>query len=466
MTSPAGGKSESFEELCERFRELCASAVDPLEIAAALEADGRSDQAARVRHGFRDVFALAEEMYRRVPRQPAEPESQPDPWRAPVYRHVLHGLLFGLPALCYPIAAPLLGGDRALAMLVVATVVSWSFSQGISYLGYVRLGRLDLDGARRLLRAGLLVSTLVLAGVLAGLAALIDGRVPVALLAGAQGGYLLAATVLLVTGADLWLLAGLAPAVLLSAIYLLAGEPGGTLHLVSWMALGVSLLAVAVMAVTRTTWPRPEAGRPVRPAELRGALPYAAFGASVAALLVFPLVAARFSGGGLGASGTVLVATLPLSLSMGAAEWLLYWYRRRIGQLLRRTRVVADFSTRAPLVLASALFRYVAAATLLMAGLVGAATMLGHPPQWTDLLSYGGYLAVGGALFLALLMQAFGAIGVVISWCAAAVVAEALLVATAPNAPVLRVQLVIGICLLWALLIHAGILLGRASRHQ
>ncbi|MHC0430136.1 hypothetical protein ACX6XY_08100 [Streptomyces sp. O3] len=53
--------------LMHRHRELCARAVDPLEIAAGLEAHGVTDRtAARFRH--RDVFSLAEEMYARVPR--------------------------------------------------------------------------------------------------------------------------------------------------------------------------------------------------------------------------------------------------------------------------------------------------------------------------------------------------------------------------------------------------------------
>jgi hypothetical protein len=50
-----------------RHRELCERAVDPLEIAAGLEAHGFTDRtAARFRH--RDVFSLAEEMFARVPR--------------------------------------------------------------------------------------------------------------------------------------------------------------------------------------------------------------------------------------------------------------------------------------------------------------------------------------------------------------------------------------------------------------
>jgi hypothetical protein len=53
--------------LMHRHRELCARAVDPLEIAAGLEAHGVTDRtAARFRH--RDVFSLAEEMYARAAR--------------------------------------------------------------------------------------------------------------------------------------------------------------------------------------------------------------------------------------------------------------------------------------------------------------------------------------------------------------------------------------------------------------
>ena len=57
----------NIEELCEQFIAVCESAVDPLEISSALEFEGLNDQAVRKRYGVSDVFALAEEMYRRVP---------------------------------------------------------------------------------------------------------------------------------------------------------------------------------------------------------------------------------------------------------------------------------------------------------------------------------------------------------------------------------------------------------------
>ena len=57
--------------------------MDPLEISSALEFEGISDQAARQRYGAPNVFALAEELYRRVAagdetRRVLESNSRPD----------------------------------------------------------------------------------------------------------------------------------------------------------------------------------------------------------------------------------------------------------------------------------------------------------------------------------------------------------------------------------------------------
>ncbi|MEV0126213.1 hypothetical protein AB0I16_32510 [Streptomyces sp. NPDC050703] len=65
--APGHGAADPVKALMHRHHDLCARAVDPLEIAAGLEAHGLTDRAAgRYRH--RDVFSLAEEMYARVPR--------------------------------------------------------------------------------------------------------------------------------------------------------------------------------------------------------------------------------------------------------------------------------------------------------------------------------------------------------------------------------------------------------------
>ncbi|MFB9463742.1 hypothetical protein [Streptomyces cinereospinus] len=65
--APRRGPADPVKTLMHHHRGLCERAVDPLEIAAGLEAQGITDRtAARFRH--KDVFSLAEEMYARVPR--------------------------------------------------------------------------------------------------------------------------------------------------------------------------------------------------------------------------------------------------------------------------------------------------------------------------------------------------------------------------------------------------------------
>ncbi|MER7670540.1 hypothetical protein ABTY61_18995 [Kitasatospora sp. NPDC096128] len=72
MSGPAAS-ADPVRELMAEHRELCERAVDPLEIAAGLEEAGLGpDAAARCRHA--DLFALAEELYARVPRRPPPPE--------------------------------------------------------------------------------------------------------------------------------------------------------------------------------------------------------------------------------------------------------------------------------------------------------------------------------------------------------------------------------------------------------
>ncbi|GHG40488.1 hypothetical protein GCM10018791_68390 [Streptomyces zaomyceticus] len=77
VARPRRGNADPVKVLMHRHRELCERAVDPLEIAAGLEAQGFTDRtAARFRH--RDVFSLAEELYARVPRGSA-PAAPPVP---------------------------------------------------------------------------------------------------------------------------------------------------------------------------------------------------------------------------------------------------------------------------------------------------------------------------------------------------------------------------------------------------
>jgi hypothetical protein len=138
---PRPGTADPVKALMNRHHDLCARAVDHLEIAAGLEAHGVTDRtAARFRH--RDVFSLAEEMYARFPRDPDAPPPHPAPAHRPGTGRPAPALLALLPGL-----------------LCAATVVAARSTDGRSRLALAVLGALLV---------GLAVRTLLRRGPLAG----------------------------------------------------------------------------------------------------------------------------------------------------------------------------------------------------------------------------------------------------------------------------------------------------------
>ncbi|NXY99829.1 hypothetical protein HYE82_36785, partial [Streptomyces sp. BR123] len=108
--------------LLHRHRTLCEQAVDPLQIAAGLEAQGITDRtAARFRH--RDVFSLAEELYARTPREEEPPApSAAGPADAPALRRFGLALLPGALA-CAAAAAAVPYAAAVTALAAAAAVV-------------------------------------------------------------------------------------------------------------------------------------------------------------------------------------------------------------------------------------------------------------------------------------------------------------------------------------------------------
>ena len=122
------GAADPVKALMHRHRELCERAVDPLEIAAGLEAHGVTDRTAtRFRH--RDVFSLAEEMYARVPRaDTAVPHSDTDAATTPAPRAAwaVRALLPGV--LCAAaVTGVRLTDGRARPAVAVAGVLAVAF---------------------------------------------------------------------------------------------------------------------------------------------------------------------------------------------------------------------------------------------------------------------------------------------------------------------------------------------------
>jgi hypothetical protein len=296
-------------------------------------------------------------------------------------------------------------------------------------------------------------------------ALLVPVAMSVLLFATAQGVYLLGATVLLVMRAQRWLLCALVPGVVASGGYLLAGRPGPVAGLV-WLPLAVCALLAVVLAVLRTARPGPTIGGVLAGTELRGALPHALFGLLAAGLLVFPVVVTRFGSGSVVPVAALL--SLPLSLSMGAAEWSLYSYRRRVRKLLQSSHTVGQFALRARLALLGAVARYVAAVALLIAATLAVAAVGRTRPEWTVLRACGSYLMLGCALFVALLLQAVGTGLLTLASCAAALGIEVALVMGLPQGwglDVMSAQLLACSVLFAGLLVRCDTVLGRVVAH-
>jgi hypothetical protein len=422
----------AVEDLCKEFASVCESAVDPLEIASALEFDGISDSTVAARYGCPDVFTLADEMYRRVPRRPAEPDPQSDPWQQlSSWRPALRGMLYGLPGVCFPAGAGLLAGPGVPPTLIVALLVSWSLSQGLAYLGYRRLGTPDGGRVHQLLLAGLAIGIALVAIALAAVGHIAHPQLSVLVFGLGEGIYMLSASLIMVLGVEQWLLVALAPGVLGSAVFLLLGRPLGGQHAVWWALAATPILGLALAVgyaghgwrASRARRSAMASGPLFRLDELRGAWPAAAFGLVAGGLLVFPVAAGPNGHGGVNAGA--LLAALPLTLSMGAAEWSLLWYRRRIQRALRNTADLRGFADRARLTLYAAVSQYIlgAAALIVLAAFVA---------DKSGLLQYRGpylamlvaYLELGTAMFLALLLQAVGDRAVPLIACSVALAAE------------------------------------------
>ncbi|MET8407990.1 hypothetical protein ABZV34_07755 [Streptomyces sp. NPDC005195] len=424
---------DPLDGLAERLADVCGAAVHPDEIAAVLEADGLTHEQITTRYSRQDLFAVAEELYARVPRRFPDPGPVPDPWRTSPWQCLLRGMLFGLPGLAYLLGAGLLPGR--VTGLAASALVAWAWNQALAHRAYVRLAAGGRRAAARCLLLGAPAG--VTAAAAAALAVSGPGAVPA--FAAGEALYLAAATVLLVLGREQHLLLALVPTA--------AGAACTPLWRPGPVPVAVLLLATVAAAVLSAV--REIAGSLRTPgsstpgtARLTGSVPYGLFGLAGGALTLMAPAAGRS-------------AAVVLTLSMGVAEWLLYRYRSLTLTALRHSRTPRDFRLRAAGVLALCLTGYL--------------TVLAAPALVTGAAPLP-LLALGAALWVALLLQAAG-----IAWpsavaCLAAAVAEAALSGAAHRGTALlsaaTAELTACGCATAVLLAVACTRMGRTTAHR
>ncbi|MQS13326.1 hypothetical protein F7Q99_13815 [Streptomyces kaniharaensis] len=465
-----GLSADPLDELAERLQDICADAVHPFEIAAILESDGLSDEQAALLYGRPDAFTLAEELFEKVERRYPGPSSEfANPWRADPWRCVVRGLVFALPGLGYLLGTNLFAATRmrfglpsGMLALTLATLTSWAFNQALAHRAYRWLSRLRRRDAAVCLAIGAPVGALIAATV----AYVVGGPFSSLCFAAGQSAYLGAATVLLVLGREKFLLVALAPASVGAGVVLAVDVPQvvRTVVLLASLLLAVGLAARELLFCIR----RDKDGKDAVALKLqiRQEIPHLLFGLACGTLTLIAGLGVTIhqavrTGAAHGASTTPTgPAMIALTLSLGLAEWLLFRYRAMAVAALRTSHTSAEFTRRTGGVLLGCLFIYLTT----VAALDAAATVLWPGAPALGVPQLGALLLLGGSLWLALLLNAFG-----LSWstaliCLAAAGAESAGLLTGVDPTLL--QLIGCGTAAFVLTAIAGPVLGRTTQHR
>ncbi len=310
---PTAAAATPVAVLARRHDALCTQAVDPSEIAAGLESAGVGDREAREQYGVGSVFELAALLYDARPAAAAEVDrARRDPWHRPWHEHALRGA-----------ALRRAGPARRARAALGAAGRHRPARRGRGPRGRPGAGRRAArppaagpaatpPRAPTCCRAAVLLLAPATGTFLVGVSVGAGAGAAAGLLAAVQAGYLLAATVCLVVGAERRLLAVLLPGCAGAAAVLATGgrlDPAGALRpvLLAGLVLTAGAAALAALrAVRARTAGAPGAVRPlsdvVGAGELRLTGAHALHGTVAAALVAF-LVLDVLAGRGSGARG-------------------------------------------------------------------------------------------------------------------------------------------------------------------
>jgi hypothetical protein len=412
--------------------QMCRDAVDPAEIAAGLEATGLSDRAARESYGAGNIFELAEVLYALVPRRLSPALVPRDPWSYPFRRHLGRGILYALPTFPYLAALQVLGGQtEGVLTLLVGSVLALAATHGLSHLGHLLVGYGAPGAAARVLRRAVYVT--VATGVLAmGLLCAVGLPAGPLAIAVAQLVYVVAATAVMVFERERLLFLSLLPGVAVSAVALGARDLSGDLR----VGVAGGLVVCVLLAVTSAVWTtraveREAGGAAVRLVrqELLRSVTHAAYGAMVAALLMYAVLDALLSRDYDSSSALVGVGMLPLVVTLGISEWQLHMFRSDSELIQHRTHDFQAFARQVRL----SLFLRVAAYGLVLVVVTTAVLM----PVWADgtadatmVWRLVGYAVLGMALFVSSILLSCGLVGRTVAAVAATVLVQAGLLVT------------------------------------
>ena len=350
---------EGEERLPAGVRDVISCAVDPLEIAASLESHGYANAVVKAKFGHQDVFSFTEELYNSAGYRPAPSSDERRP-RPGGLVDLAHGAVFAAPVLVFAGAGVASRDWLSWWAVPLSLVLGFSFSQGMGYVSYARLGRSEVPGPPA--AWGILSALGASAAASAGAASLWGGGIASTLFTVGMCVFMTAASWLVIANREglfiLWLLPGATG----SAVYL-SGFPFPLSSVEVEVIVGGS---VAVTVVT-ARWRLPRQWRRNAPLSRQEASPAALYFlhglASGALIAAFGLIQQERPD-----KQWAAVATYPLVLSLGAMEWQLRTLQARTRRAMERHHDLRRFARAARAELARSLVLYLAAFSVLVGG--------------------------------------------------------------------------------------------------
>jgi hypothetical protein len=385
--------------------EACSAAVDPVEIAARLEAHGVSSQVAVDAFGYADVFSTAEALYRSLPFQDVEPPAPVVPGRGgPV--DLLRGALYALPALFLPVVVTGFGLHLAWWVLPVGLTVAWGTSQAAASCAWTLAGRKDSRSDAVVALGSTLLSGLACLALALVAARALGGGGASAVTVSAIGLYVAASGALVFQRSELLLTVCTVPAAagsLLSLGHLPVHVSRAT---AAWCVVATAALVVlgANRFVVTRRWHRPV----LVVGDWIQAVKFLAYGMSCG-LMLSALIG--FAGGMDGSARALSIAVWPLLLTLGLMEWQLRTFRSRATTALSVSLDLDDFGRRVGRAFRRSITLYVGVLVILsvVCLVIG---RLHHAAGVPLLLASVG--ALGVAFFMALLLACSGRINLVL----------------------------------------------------
>jgi hypothetical protein len=401
--------------------EACSAAVDPVEIAARLEAHGVSSQVAVDFFGYPDVFSTAEALYRSLPFQDVDPPAPAAPGGGgPI--DLLRGALYALPALFLPVVVAGFGLHLAWWVLPVGLTVAWGTTQASASCAWTLAGRNQTRSDALIALGSTVVTGLACLGVALAAARLLGGGEASTVTVVAIGLYVAASGAMVFQESEFLLALCMLPAVVGSALSFRHLPVSVDRVAAAWCV--VATVALVTLMANRYVFSRRWHRLDLVSAEWAQAARFLAYGIC-SGLLLSALIA--FAAGMDGSARALSIAVWPLLLTLGLMEWQLRSFRSRATAAMGHSLDLEDFSRRVGVAFRRSILLYVTGLAVLSAGclVVG---RLRHAADVPLLLVAVG--ALGVAFFMALLLACSGRITLVLRcWGVTFIVLSAALVA-------------------------------------